>query len=223
MKKAIIYKEWIKLRRLFPLAVLVTAGFTAYVLMRIGHMYAFNGAGSVWMAVLEQNAVLIDDIKYLPAIVGLLVGIVQFVPEVQHKRLKLTLHLPYPQRGMILLMLGFGIVLTTGLFVLQAAATWAYLESILAHELAARIMMTAMPWYAAGTAAYLLTAWICIEPTWRLRMFDILVAAGTLRLFFLSGTPRGCDTLLPWIAAVIVCALFFSLYSTDRFMRGCQD
>lgn len=223
MKKAILYKEWIKVRRLFPLVVLVTAGFTAYVLLRIGHMYTFNGAASVWMAVLEQNAVLIDDIKYLPAIAGLLVGIVQFVPEVQHKRLKLTLHLPYPQRVMILLMLGFGIALTAGLFILQAAAIWAYLESILAHELAARIMMTAVPWYAAGLATYLFTAWICIEPTWRHRMFDMLIAAGFIRLFFLSGTPRGCDTLLPWIAAVIVCATFFPLYSTERFRRGCQD
>lgn len=223
MEKAIFYKEWIKVRRLFPLAVLALAGFTAYVLLRIGRMYTFDGAASVWIRVLERQDILIDDIKYLPACVGLLVGLAQFLPEIQHKRLKLTLHLPYPRRAMILRMLGFGIGLTAGLFLLQTALVAIYLQSILARELVARILLTALPWYAAGCTTYLFTAWICIEPSSRRRLFDLLIAAGVVRLFFLPGMPRSYDTLLPWIAAMIACALFFPLYSTDRFRRGCQD
>ena len=44
MNKAIFYKERIKIRRFYPLATAVLAGFTAYALLRIGRMYAFNGA-----------------------------------------------------------------------------------------------------------------------------------------------------------------------------------
>nr|WP_289087817.1 hypothetical protein [uncultured Alistipes sp.] len=47
MNKAIFYKERIKIRRFYPLATAVLAGFTAYALLRIGRMYAFNGAASV--------------------------------------------------------------------------------------------------------------------------------------------------------------------------------
>ena len=38
----------------------------------------------------------IDMLQYIPLIAGILMAIVQFVPEMQRKCLKLTLHLPYP-------------------------------------------------------------------------------------------------------------------------------
>ena len=44
MNKAIFYKERIKIRRFYPLATAILAGFTAYALLRIGRMYAFNSA-----------------------------------------------------------------------------------------------------------------------------------------------------------------------------------
>ena len=53
--------------------------------------------------------------------------------------------------------------------------------------------------------------------------FDALIAAGVMRLLFSSDALRVCDPLLPWIAAVVLCALFFPLHSTLRFRRGCQD
>ena len=40
MNKAIFYKERIKIRRFYPLATAILAGFTAYALLRIGRMYA---------------------------------------------------------------------------------------------------------------------------------------------------------------------------------------
>ncbi len=45
MNKAIFYKERIKIRRFYPLATAVLAGFTAYALLRIGRMYAFQRRG----------------------------------------------------------------------------------------------------------------------------------------------------------------------------------
>ena len=44
MNKAIFYKERIKIRRFYPLATAILAGFTAYALLRIGRMYASTGA-----------------------------------------------------------------------------------------------------------------------------------------------------------------------------------
>ena len=45
MNKAIFYKERIKIRRFYPLATAVLAGFTAYALLRIGRMYALQRRG----------------------------------------------------------------------------------------------------------------------------------------------------------------------------------
>ena len=205
MNKAIFYKERIKIRRFYPLATAVLAGFTAYALLRIGRMYAFNGAASVWLAVLDRGDVLVDPLKYLPALVGAGLGLAQFLPEI------------------MLGMLGYGLVLLTMLFAVQLLAIGLYLRHLMAPELVHAVVSTTLPWYAAGFAGYLFAAWICIEPTWRQRLFDALIAAGVMRLLFSSDALRVCDTLLPWIAAVVLCALFFPLHSTLRFRRGCQD
>ena len=178
MNKAIFYKERIKIRRFYPLATAVLAGFTAYALLRIGRMYAFNGAASVWLAVLDRGDVLVDPLKYLPALVGAGLGLAQFLPEITQKRLKLTLHLPDSRRAMMLGMLGYGLVLLTVLFAVQLLAIGLYLRHLMAPELVHAVVSTTLPWYAAGFAGYLFAAWICIEPTWRQRLFDALIAAG---------------------------------------------
>src|SRR5699024_4367774 len=143
--------------------------------------------------------------------------------EMTHKRLKLTLHLPFPQRKMILLMMGVGLAALAVLSAVQAFVLWCYFHTLLAPELVSRILLTSLPWYLAGLALYPLAAWVCLEPTWRRRVADILVAVGVCRLFFLSETPQAYDGMLPWLLALLLCVLFFPLLSVYRFKQGCQD
>ena len=49
------------------------------------------------------------------------------------------------------------------------------------------------------------------------------IAVGVCRIFFLSDTPQAYDGMLPWLALLLVCSLFFPLLSVYRFKQGCQD
>ena len=51
----------------------------------------------------------------------------------------------------------------------------------------------------------------------------LLIAVGVCRIFFLSDTPQAYDGMLPWLALLLVCSLFFPLLSVYRFKQGCQD
>lgn len=223
MIKAIFYKEWIKMRWFCLVAALFLAGGTAYALLRVQRVITFKGAAHIWEVMLEKEVVFIDILQYLPVLLGILLALVQFVPEMTQKRLKLTLHLPFPQRKMILLMTGAGLAALLVLFVVQLLVLWGYFRALLAPELVSRILLTALPWYLAGLTLYPLTAWVCLEPTWRRRIADILVAAGVCRLFFLSETPQAYDGMLPWLVVLLSCVLFFPLLSVYRFKQGCQD
>ena len=223
MIKAIFYKEWIKMRWFCLVAALFLAGFTAYALLRVQRVITFKGAAHIWEVMLEKEVVFIDILQYLPVLLGVLLALVQFIPEMTHKRLKLTLHLPFPQRKMILLMMGVGLAALAVLSAVQAFVLWCYFHTLLAPELVSRILLTSLPWYLAGLALYPLAAWVCLEPTWRRRVADILVAVGVCRLFFLSETPQAYDGMLPWLLAVLLCVLFFPLLSVYRFKQGCQD
>ena len=114
MIKAIFYKEWIKMRCFYPLSALFLFGATAYALLRVQRVITFKGAAHVWEVMLEKEVVFIDILQYLPALLGVLLAVVQFVPEMAQKRLKLTLHLPFPQWKMILLMSGIGLGAAAG-------------------------------------------------------------------------------------------------------------
>lgn len=223
MIKAIFYKEWIKMRWFCLVAALFLAGFTAYALLRVQRVITFKGAAHIWEVMLEKEVVFIDILQYLPVLLGVLLALVQFIPEMTHKRLKLTLHLPFPQRKMILLMMSVGLAALAVLSAMQAFVLWCYFHTLLAPELVSRILLTSLPWYLAGLALYPLAAWVCLEPTWRRRVADILVAVGVCRLFFLSETPQAYDGMLPWLLALLLCVLFFPLLSVYRFKQGCQD
>ena len=128
MNKAIFFKEWIKTRGLFFIALLVSLCFAGYVMMRINRVITFKGADHLWAILLSRDTVFIELLQYLPLIIGALFASSQFIPEMTQKRLKLTLHLPYPQQRMILLMLLAGVAQISIVFLLQAASLWIYLQ-----------------------------------------------------------------------------------------------
>ena len=147
MNKAIFFKEWIKTRGLFFITLLVSLCFAGYVMMRINRVITFKGADHLWAILLSRDTVFIELLQYLPLIIGALFASSQFIPEMTQKRLKLTLHLPYPQQRMILLMLLAGVAQISIVFLLQAASLWIYLQQHIACEMVARILLTAARLY----------------------------------------------------------------------------
>ncbi len=223
MEKALCYKEWIKTRYYYLLAILVSWGMTGYCILKINRAISLNGAPHLWEVMLSKDVVFIDLLTYMPVLTGILLAWVQFVPEMQQNRLKLTLHLPMSQYKTISIMLSFGIVLLLAGFASDILLLWFYLQKVFASELTARILLTALPWFTAGFAGYLLTAWVCLEPTWKCRILNIFISAAILRIFFLSSIPESYNRFLPILIIYTMLTLSFSLLSVSRFRAGKQD
>lgn len=223
MNKAIFFKEWIKTRWYLLAALVVFVSYTLYLVLRVGNAIEFKGAAHLWAVLLTRDAVFIEPVQYLPMVFGLLLGVVQFVPEVVQKRLKLTLHLPYPQPGMVLMMMLYGLGALTVLSLAQLVAFWGFLQHYMAAELTAHILLTALPWYAAGYAAYLLTYAVCVEPSWCMRSLLILMGIGLLRVHFLLDVPQSYNSFIGSLFVFDLAALLLVLRSMVRFKEGCQD
>ena len=223
MEKAIFYKEWVKTRWYFLLSTLLLAAFTGYCLLNVGRIIEFKGAVHLWEVMLERDAIFVDLLTYLPVLAGLLFGVFQFVPEMQQSRLKLTLHLPYRHYRMVAAMLLYGALMLCITYLVSLVMIGIYFDATVARELFARVMLTALPWYVAGLAAYLLTAWVCLEPTWKRRILNILVSVGVLRIFFLAPAPEAYNAFLPWLALYTLLLALLSMLSVYRFKTGEQD
>ena len=220
---AIFFKEWIKTRWYLLLACIVTLGFAGYSMLRINRVVELKGAAHVWEVMLSRDAVFVNLLEYVPLLVGILLALVQFIPEMYHKCLKLTLHLPYPQLKMINLMLLYGLLTLVICFATNYILMFVYLQGILAPELYSRILLTALPWYIAGICAYLLIAWVCLEPTWKRRVLNLVISVLLLRVFFLSSDPEAYNGFLPWLTIYSLRTISFSWLSVLRFKAGKQD
>ena len=219
----IFYKEWIKTRWYLLLALLVTLGFAGYSMLRINRVASMKGVEHVWEVMLARDTVFVDLLEFIPLLVGILLALVQFVPEMHHKCLKLTLHLPYPQLRMINLMLLYGLVVLLICFAANYLLMTVYMQGVLAPELYSRILLTVLPWYLAGIAAYLLISWICLEPAWKRRVLNLVISVLLLRIFFLAPAPEAYNAFLPWMAIYTLLTASLSWLSIARFKAGEQD
>ena len=220
---AIFYKEWIKTRWYYLLAVVTTLCFSGYCMLRINRAIGLKGAAHIWEAMLQRDAIFVDLLQYVPLIVGVLMAVVQFVPEMQRKCLKLTLHLPYSQLKMVATMLLSGLILLIVCFALSFLLMDVYMRTVFAAELKNHVLFTTLPWFLAGISGYLLVSWICLEPAWKRRVLNLIITVLILRIFFLSPTPEAYDKfLLPLVIYTLLTASF-SWLSIIRFKAGKQD
>lgn len=223
MVKSIFYKEWIKTRWYLLAAALVIAVMTGVTLLQLGKTVEIRGRDLVWRMLILKDTVLVESLRFIPLVVGALLATVQFIPEITHKQLKLTLHLPYPQKRMVLMMYLWGIVALLVLFLLQGGALAGVFRSWVAPELVRRVIATTLPWYLAGLAAYLWVAAICLEPTWKYRILLLLILAGVVYLLFLSSVPEAYNGILAALAVYVALGQVLVFHSIARFKEGAQD
>lgn len=223
MEKALFYKEWIKTRRIFWLALTIGVVLAVYAVMGIRRIEISKGVEHVYMIMLMKDQTFVDVLKYFPLIIGIVVGIIQMYPEMTQKRLKLTLHLPFPQNRLIAIMLatGFGQLLL--IFAIQIAVVGIYYSTIVPHELVWRVVLTVMPWYMCGLNAYLFVAAVCLEGTWRMRVILGLVALGMLSLYFKQPVPEAYNGFLPMLTVMVLLTVSLVYRSVSRFKEGRQD
>jgi hypothetical protein len=222
MIASIFYKEWIKTRKTLLLSFIVFAALIIYIFINIEQMFRISGATQVWADTLLKDVSVLSKIQWLPLILSVLVGVSQFVPEMNNKRLKLTLHLPMPENRIMFSMLAFGLSCLLILYAITYIAIIGGLSIYYPREIVLSMVEASLPWFLAGLSGYLFVAWICIEPVWRQRVFNTLIAVYALTFFMISAKSGAYMPFVPYLLASIMVAYFFSFYSMCRFKDGSQ-
>lgn len=220
MVRSLFFKEWLKTRMAVVLVGVATMGLCAYLLITIGRVMESHGMMAVWDTLLNRDTLLIEPLRFVPIVVGVLLGVAQILPEMTQKRIKLTLHLPIENWKSIGIMVLYGAVVMAGLAVLNLGVCFGVMSVWLPAEILKHIFLTAVVWYLAGLLAYFFTVWVVLEPTWKLRIPEMLFAAACLRGFYMSTMPEAYNAFLPIMAVFTVLCSALPLLSIDRFKKG---
>lgn len=223
MEKALIFKEWVKTRMVFFICLAFAVWVTLYAVLMMKRLIELKGVEHLWLIMLLKDNTFIDIIKYVPMVVGLAVGVAQMAPEMAQKRLKLTLHLPYPQMKLVGLMLLTGLMELLVIYLVQGVIIAVFDSTVIPSELVSRIMLTTLPWFFAGFTAYLFVTAICLEGTWRRRVIMALLGIAVLMVYFLQPVPEAYNGMLFLLIVVTLLLSLLSFGSIVRFKEGRQD
>ena len=159
---------------------------------------------------------------YLLPLAGIALGVVQYVPEMTQKRLKLTLHLPAGETQIMASMLWYGFSIVLLLCLLLSLVLSAVVRLFLPSEIVGMMLQQLLPWMVAAVAGYGFTAWICIEPQWKQRMLCIVVSVGLLSMLFVSSYPGAYSQFGAGICWILAASFIFPFSSCIRFKYGVQ-
>ena len=222
MLRAIFYKEWLKLRLLWGLAVLVNAGLVTYLLLSLRSTLIASGVVETWATMIGRDVMMVNQLMYLPLVTGVVLALCQWLPEMQIKRIRLTLHLPLDYTASIGMMLLSSLCGLTLLFALDATVLALVEQAWLPRELVWRTFLTCLPWYIGGLLGYSVTSWCLLEPQWKMRCLDFLIGAPLVALCYLTAQPACYISMLPWLVLALLATVCLPFYSIYRFKLGKQ-
>jgi len=223
MFKALLYKEWIKTRRIVFLLSIILFALITYTFINTGQIFRVGGAVQTWTnIILKDMPILPEILKWFPLLTGILIGLVQFIPEMTDKRFKLTLHLPMSESKILSSMLAYGIICIVALFILLYASLFIGFRIYYPLEIIMSMTWQILPYLLGGLTAYFFTGWICLEPIWRQRIINSLAAIAGLYLFCIDSKAGAYTTFLPYLIGLLIVGFTFTFYSAARFKNGAQ-
>ncbi len=222
MIQSLYYKEWHKSRWALLLIILFFAGVIIYSFINISQNLRISGIDQTWDIIVQKGTYYFIHIKYLPLMAGILLAITQYTPEMTNKRLKLTLHLPLPESKIMLTMLSYGIINLCLIFSLVYFVIYWGTRYYFPTEIAYWNAIVILPWLLGGITAYLLTAWVSIEPVWKQRILNSIISILILALYYFDVTPKAYSPSIIYILIITIISGIFSFYSLIRFKDGEQ-
>ena len=191
MLKAIFYKEFLKIRWSWLILIALNGLLMAYIFIETRHLFVMDHAEVVWYRVLHLGQIHYGHLKFAPPVTGLLLACIQYLPEMTGERMRLSLHLPvFPHRlimaHLVVGLSALGLIIALDLVTLsQITARYFPAEAV------STTFLTALPWGLAGLAAYLGLTLALLEPSYKLKLFNLALTAGVAGLFLHPAEPGG--------------------------------
>ncbi len=217
---AVAYKEWLKLRSWLGFVFAAHLIFAGWLFLSIRHQFRIEHAEMIYYQTSHIGNILYGDLRFLPLITGALIGAVQFLPELNRGRLRLSLHLPVGIPALVLAHMAVGLAALAVLTAVDIAALMLAVGTFYPVAFVTSALLTASPWVLAGVAAYLGAALTLLEPTRGYQAANLAIAGGVVWLCFRSPAYQAYDFALGGLVPVILLLAPAALQAAYRFRNG---
>ena len=204
MIKSLVYKEWLKVRWSFIGLVFINLIVVINICISLYNDFKFYKPNQIYDGVLSWGYVFYIDLMYIPLATGILLGVVQFFPEINSSRLKLTLHLPMKEGKSLLTMQWYGLGLLILLFLVDGVVISILTSAYFPGEVVTSFLVVSLPWFLAGLTAYIFISLIFVEPSWSRRILLSIIGIGFVNLLYSNIIAMGIEAVFSRIDLFIV-------------------
>ncbi len=220
MWRSVIYKEWIKLKWVVLAFTVLSLLVLVNIILKVRHDIIFMEANNYLYSILFRGSSYFIMIKFVPLAIGIGTGIAQYFPETVNKRIKLTFHLPMNENETILKMHTFGSLVVITLFIVINIFFFFLSRIYLPMEVVTQALVTSLPWYLGGLAAYFMTSMILLEPVWLYRALYTVISYGFVASYYQKTVLGAYSLSIGLFALIAVIAGIVILFSAYRFRKG---
>lgn len=220
MFRAIIYKEWLKIRWTLLIMFLLSMGILINIWMNLAYGLRFSNPSDFWAFIIFRKYVFFNFLQYFPLVAGLGMAIAQFFPEMHRDRLRLTLRLPLTENLIIFQMNVVATLALISLFLIDLIFLLAFSSVYFPSEIIKNIFIVSLPWFLAGVAAYFGLSTILVEPMWFRRMIMAIILYGFLYTFFQPAGIYSYHKVIISIVALSVVSTLGIYYAVHHYQKG---
>ncbi len=220
MFKAMMFKEWLKIRWTLAVMFLISLAVLANIWVNLVHALRFTDPGNFWSMIIFRKYVFYQLLQFVPALSGLAVAIAQFLPEIHQHRLKLTLRLPLAENRIIFQMTMVGFISLFALFLGNLSFLLLMAAMYFPREIVISVLFTSAPWFMAGITAYFAICAILIEPLWSRRIILSILFYGFLQIFFQPAGLYAYNRVIPLFLALTLVVGLSVYYTVHRYQKG---
>jgi hypothetical protein len=224
MIKSLIYKEWLKVRWTLIALAAINLLVVASICVSIANAFGFIDAGKLYSDAASLQNLFYYDLLYIPFLTGLLLGIVQFYPEINSSRIKLTLHLPMKESKSLMTMQFFGIVSMLLVFATDAIILLWFSSKYFPSEIISGMFISILPWLLAGFVIYIFITIIFVDTSWSRRIVIGLTGLAFVNNYYLGtmfgGTIYSYSESWFYFVIMIIIISPLLLWSGNNYKRG---
>jgi len=219
MFKKIFKKEYIKLRYVLLGLLLMNSGLVVKMWLSMRAAFKLNPSINVWLDLIEKNSLYFGGVTGVLELSGLIIGILQFLPEVDKKRFRISCHLPLNESGMIFSMVLSGIFFLTALWIIDTLAVYAVGVVYFPREIYTAALSLMCVSQLKTIIAYIFGVVITLEPQKMRKAVLIAIFFPMLTLFAADGYRSYEGEMLPFIIITLM-MIPVVLNPAYRFRKG---
>jgi hypothetical protein len=185
-------KEYLKLNRALWALLIFHIAAAVYFYLRIRSAFVAGSPISLWTNIITMNSFFFSIFEKPLYITGFAIAVLQFYPEVEKRRFRISCHLPANEYITLAKMIAFAVSSISLFWLIDALSVLLISARYFPYEIFSETPLVMFYWYINALLFYAVASVLTLEPSWKHkgRLFIMLAAFYKLVSISIYNSPK---------------------------------